>query len=65
MNRLSIRKSVRNDARAVNAGEPEDAHKDDAENTEREGSRMARLPFHLAPQYDWMDHHSIFETSEW
>lgn len=65
MNRLSIGKGVCNDARAENSGEPEGAHGEDVENNVREGLHIARLPYHLATQYDWMDHHSIFETSEW
>jgi hypothetical protein len=65
MNRLSIGTSVRNDARAESAGEPKGARKEGVENRVRDGLCMARLPFHLATQYDWMDHHSIVETSEW
>ncbi len=56
MNRLSIGKSVRDDARA-------DA--EDAEEKTQDSRSHARLRDYAAAQYDWMDHHSTFETSEW
>ncbi|MEX3815796.1 hypothetical protein AB3X96_37115 [Paraburkholderia sp. BR13439] len=65
MNRLSIGKGVCDDACAENAGEPKAAHKEDVENMVRKGLGVALLPHHPAMHYDWMDHHSIFETSEW
>jgi hypothetical protein len=56
MSRLSLGKSVREDARA-------DA--DDTEEKTQESRSLARLRDCAAAHYDWMDDHSTFETSEW
>jgi hypothetical protein len=56
MTRLSIGKILREDARA---------EADEIEEKTQESRGLVRLRDYAAAQYDWMDHHSTFETSEW
>jgi hypothetical protein len=61
MMRLTIGQSARDDARVENIG----MHAADTADVEQEHSGMQRLRHHAVEQYDWMDHHSTFETCEW
>jgi hypothetical protein len=56
MNRLSIEKTMRDDP-CTEARE--------AENQAQERANATRLRDFSATHYDWMDHHSTFQTSEW
>ncbi|WP_321796047.1 hypothetical protein [Caballeronia sp. J97] len=67
MNSLFFENSARDGSRAENASKSSavsvsvDARNNGALN-ERDG---ARTRYQVASQYDWMDHHSTFATSEW
>ena len=61
MNRFSIRESACDGARAQHA----DLHADDTERIKEHSASAARLHLHTLSNYDWMDHHSTFETQDW
>jgi hypothetical protein len=61
MHRLTIGQGVRDDARTQDIGVDTAVH----EASEADPSRASRISHHAAAHYDWMDHHSTFDTSEW